>query len=542
MAKRTPNFEAIERLPWFLRFLIGCSIAAAAVGLNYAIPPLSSFPLIVPLPAVVLSAWFLGMWGAIGCALVDAVLLNALSSRMHLWVASSRTTEEIRITAFVAASLLLGWAMRRLSQLHAELSNHALQRKLVQAESERALAEERALASEQLRYRDEVLQIALQASGMGLWVWEVEKKTIYRSDEMFRMVGCEPGAFGDEPEAWLEYIHPDDVGGLKRAIEKARADGADYHHQYRVRRKDGSERWLESQGKCQINNEGRVVRMVGVAADITRRKLAEDAMLRAEKLAVAGRLAAAVAHEINNPLEAVANMLYLITLTGTTEEAQRHASNALEELMRISLIAQSTLKFHRQTGTPKVILLSEVLETVVALFRAKMQGMDIALEIELGSELPIACMPSEAQQIFVNLLANAIEAMQRGGKLRIRLRISRDWRNRAAGGMRVTICDSGVGIDRAMLRTIFEPFYTTKTETGTGLGLWVVAQLVEKHKGNVQVWSSQRVNSSATVFSVFLPIGDVTSAEGITYSADGAEVKGPRSEDPASEFLESRKA
>jgi PAS domain S-box-containing protein len=546
MAKRTPNFEAIEQLPWFLRFLIGCCVAASAVALNYAFSPLRSFPLILTLPAIVLTAWFLGMCGAVGCGLVEAVSLSAFITRTHLWMPSGRTTEEIRLAAFIVASLLLGWAIRRLSQLHEALSNHELQRKLTLAESERRLAEERALASEQLRYRDEVLQIALQASGTGLWVWDVEKGVVYRSDQMFRMVGCEPGAFKSEPEAWLEYIHPDDAEGLKRAIEKAREDGTDYHNQYRVRRKDGSERWLESQGKCQFNSEGKVVRMVGVAADITRRKMAEDAMLRAEKLALAGRLAAAVAHEINNPLEAVANMLYLITLTDTTEQAQKHAASALDELMRISLIAQSTLKFHRQTGTPKVVLLSEVLDTVIALFRARMQGMDIALEVEVGPEVPIACMPSEAQQIFANLVANAIEAMQRGGRLRIRLRVARDWRDRRAEGMRVTICDSGTGIDRATLRRIFEPFYTTKAETGTGLGLWVVTQLVERHKGQVRVWSSQRGDVSATVFSVFLPIGDVASAESIMEGAGRASVKGPLSEDPAGlmqdAVLESRRA
>jgi PAS domain S-box-containing protein len=470
------------------------------------------------------------------------VLIHRFISSTPLWSESSKTTDEIRLTIFVAASLLLGWAIRRLSEQHEALTNHELQRKLAQAESERKLAEQRALASEQLRYRDDVLRIALQASGMGLWVWDVEKGVVHRSDEMFRMVGCEPGTFGTGPEAWLEFVHPDDVGELKRAVEKAKENGGDYHNQYRIRRKDGSERWLESQAKCQFDSKGQVARIVGVASDITGRRKSEEAMLRAEKLAVAGRLAATVAHEINNPLEAVANMLYLITLTDSATEAQRHAARALDELMRISLIAQSTLKFHRQTGTPKVVLLSEVLDTVVTLFRARMRGMDIDLEMETGPEVPIACMPSEAQQIFANLLANAMEAMQQGGKLKIRLRASRDWRVPGVEGMRVTICDSGVGIDRAMLRRIFEPFYTTKEGTGTGLGLWVVAQLVEKHNGHVSVWSSQGSDRSATMFSVFLPIGDIAAAEGTATDANGASMKRPQSEAPAGMFLESRKA
>jgi len=545
MAKRTPNFEAIERLPWFLRFLTGCGMVAAAVGLNFEIPALRAFPLVIVVPVIVIAAWFLGFWGAAGGAFVGEVLVHQLISNAPLWSAETKATDQIRLIIFIASSLLLGWALRRLSEQREELANHELQRKLTLAESEQRLAEERARGSEQLRYHDEVLRIALETTGMGLWMWDIENGVVHRSDEMFRMVGCEPGAFGDEPEAWLAHVHPDDQEGLKQAIERARAEGSDYHNQYRILRKDGSERWMESQAKCQFNGDGKVVRIIGIVSDITSRRKADEAMLRAEKLAVAGRLAATVAHEINNPLEAVANMLYLITLSETAEEARRLGGSALDELMRISLIAQSTLKFHRQTGSPKVVLLSEVLDTVVTLFRARIGGMGIALKMESGTEVPIACMPTEAQQIFANLLANAIDAMQHGGRLRIRLRASRDWRNHETRGMRVTICDSGAGISRAMLRQIFEPFYTTKSETGTGLGLWVVAQLVERHQGHVQVWSSQSGDRSATVFSVFLPVGDISSEKTNALGARAATPKVGLERPVASDvnvFLESRKA
>ena len=267
-----------------------------------------------------------------------------------------------------------------------------------------------------------MLQIALSASGMGLWVWNVSNTVVHRSDEVFRMVGCEPGEFGQEPEAWLKYVHPEDVDGLKETMGKAWADGTDYHTQYRVITTDGAVRWLESQGTCHRDSEGNVARIVGVMADITRRKQTEEAMLRAEKLAIAGRLAASVAHEINNPLEAVANMLYLITLSDSAEDAQKHASAAMDELMRVSLIAQSTLKFHRQTGSPKVTVLSDVLNSVLTLFRAQTASSWIFRSmLRIGPEEPIACMPSETQQIFANLVANAIEAMQRNGRLFIRV-------------------------------------------------------------------------------------------------------------------------
>jgi signal transduction histidine kinase len=114
-------------------------------------------------------------------------------------------------------------------------------------------------------------------------------------------------------------------------------------------------------------------------------------------------------------------------------------------------------------------------------------------------------MPGEVQQIFANLISNAIDAMPRGGRLVIRLRSSRDWRDPHIAGMRITFCDSGIGMDRATMQSMFEPFFTTKPETGTGLGMWVVAQLVQRHHGHVRAWSAQREQAGTTAVSVFLP-------------------------------------
>ena len=164
-------------------------------------------------------------------------------------------------------------------------------------------------------------------------------------------------------------------------------------------------------------------------------------------------------------------------------------------------------------------MLSEVVEGVIALFRPRLLAGGITVDIRAANEVAIACMPSEAQQIFANLVANSIEAMSERGMMVIRLRPSRNWRAHAVDGMRVTFCDSGVGMDRATMRRIFEPFFTTKPETGTGLGMWVVAQLVERHGGNVRVWSRQRFGASGTVFSIFLPMAHPSSA------ASGVEVE-----------------
>jgi two-component system CheB/CheR fusion protein len=251
---------------------------------------------------------------------------------------------------------------------------------------------------------------------------------------------------------------------------------------------------------------------VGVLSDVTPRKLTEEAMLRTQKLAVAGRMAAAVAHEINNPLEAVENLLYLISTAETTELVRSYAHMALEGLTRVSLVTQQTLKFHRQSGAPVLTRLSEVVSVVLGLFAPKLRTAGIAHEIRVAGEEGVECMPSETHHIFANLVSNAIDAMPQGGRLVVRLRPSCDWRDGKTHGMRVTMADTGMGMNQATMRHIFEPFFTTKTDTGTGLGLWVVAQLTERRHGDVRVRSAQHAGTSGTTFSVFLPSKDVSGA------------------------------
>jgi len=502
------NAIPMERWPWPVRALLGVCTAAVAVGLTYAIHPLRAFPLLLAFPTVVLTCWFLGMWGGVLCSLTEAVLVDAFLTQTQFRFSVGFVREEIRLTVFLMVSILLGWAVRRLAEQRSQTGLHELQQQLALANAERLLAEERVRAAETLRDRDDMLQIALRANGMGFWVWDQHQDIVHWSDEVYRIAGRKPGPVQPSTETWLSFVHPDDTEAVRKGVLRAR-EGEEYHQQHRVLWPDGSVRWVESQGKCQRDSEGRVTRIVGVLADITARKQSEEAMLRAEKLAVAGRLAASVAHEINNPLEAVANLLYLVTHSDTMDAARAHGQQALDELMRISLITQQTLKFHRQSGAPKVTRLSEVIHTVLALFRGRLRSAQITVDVQAEREISVSCMPGEVQQIVANLISNAIEAMPHSGRLTIRLRPSSDWRNGNSAGMRVTFCDSGAGMDRATMDRIFEPFFTTKIETGTGLGMWVVAQLVERHHGSVHVWSTRRPDASATAVTLFLPLGDV---------------------------------
>ena len=353
-----PFAGRLERLPAPMRALLGFAAALVPIAITYPVGPLRVFPLLLAIPTVILTCWYFGLLGGLFCALTDAVLVEFFMTSPQTQVLLGPVGEALRMPLFIVISLTIGWGIRRLSEQRALLGRHELEQQLALADAERRLAEERAHATEALRDRDEMLRIALESNGMGLWLYDLKHHTAYWSDETFRLGGLEPGTIEPTYEAWAQIIVEEDRARVIEARRQTFETGKDYHEQYRVRLVDGSIRWIESQGKCLRDAEGKVQRIVGVVADITSRRHAEEAMLRAEKLAVAGRLAASVAHEINNPLEAVSNLLFLITLTETTEAAKEHAQAALDQLMRVSMITQQTLKFHRQSGAPSITRLS----------------------------------------------------------------------------------------------------------------------------------------------------------------------------------------
>jgi signal transduction histidine kinase len=238
-----------------------------------------------------------------------------------------------------------------------------------------------------------------------------------------------------------------------------------------------------------------------------RRRQTEQALLQAEKLAVVGRLAASISHEINNPLESVGNLLYLIRHAETLTDAVRYAELAEQELGRVSQITAQTLSFYRENRKPGPCLVTEVLESAISLLNAKISSSGVALKVDFRPDLrPIVCRDGELRQVFINLISNALEATPSGGHLIVRAHSSRQWS--APGqpvGVRVLIADTGSGIPRDTKRRIFEPFFTTKAETGNGLGLWVAKDLVEKHGGTIRLWSSAHAPHTGTTFCVFLP-------------------------------------
>jgi signal transduction histidine kinase len=241
-------------------------------------------------------------------------------------------------------------------------------------------------------------------------------------------------------------------------------------------------------------------RQYEVRDHIEQYRRAEEALRKSEKLAVAGRLAASIAHEINNPLNAVTNLHYLMAGSKSLAEIKSLLSIADEELARVAEIAKQTLKFHRESSRSADVDLRDVVESVLTLYRARLQsaGVEVVRDFE-AIDTVIDGFGGELRQVFANLVGNSLDAMWKGGRLCIRMRRVR---RKAREGIRLTVADTGLGIPEHIRPQLFEPFVSTKGNTGTGLGLWVAAEIVRHHEGTIQLKSRE---NSGTVFSVFLP-------------------------------------
>ena len=243
---------------------------------------------------------------------------------------------------------------------------------------------------------------------------------------------------------------------------------------------------------------------------IQQQKENEEALRRTEKLAVAGRLAASIAHEINNPLEAVTNLVYLARSAESQDECRGFLEMAEAELARVSEITTGTLKFYRQSHKASEIRVAEVLESLLALYRQKLAAANVALETDYRDQEPIVAYDGELRQMLSNLLTNAIEASP-GARVKVRVRRTRDCAGRK--GVRIVVADSGVGIPEEIRHRIFEPFISTKGSRGTGLGLWVTSGIVSKHGGTIRMRSCVSPQRHGTVFSVFLPAVPTAASE-----------------------------
>ena len=257
--------------------------------------------------------------------------------------------------------------------------------------------------------------------------------------------------------------------------------------------------------------------------DLTQQKQAEEVLRRTEKLAATGRLAASIAHEINNPLEAITNCLYLLEQSALPADARGFLRMAQGELDRVSQITTQTLRFYRQSTRPVSTDIPELIESVLALYEARIRGNAIQVVRNFYEAPPIVALDGEIRQVLANIIGNAVDALIGGvapgtgagdpqpRRLWLRVRACRSWHT-GSQEVSILIADSGSGMSPATLSRIFEAFFSTKGITGTGLGLWVSREIIGKHNGRVQVRTRQRA-PSGTVFRIVFPLQSLSASQ-----------------------------
>jgi signal transduction histidine kinase len=237
----------------------------------------------------------------------------------------------------------------------------------------------------------------------------------------------------------------------------------------------------------------------------------EKVLIQSEKLAATGRMAATIAHEVNNPLESLMNLIFLARQNcSANSKAESYLLTAEAELERVSHIARQTLGYYRETGRPSELYLHDLVENVLAVYQSKLLASGISVESSFNDLRKILVSSGEMLQIFSNIIANAIDAMREGGKLSISLRKTMELEE---DGIQTIIRDDGVGISRENLERIFEPFFTTKGNLGTGIGLWVTKQLVESRGGRISVISSTEQGERGTSVTIYIPFAAPESSK-----------------------------
>ncbi len=282
----------------------------------------------------------------------------------------------------------------------------------------------------------------------------------------------------------------------------ARGDRID--HFETVRLKKSGERLSVSLTISPLRDETRkVIGSAKILRDITRQKTAERALHQSEKLACVGRLATTVAHEINNPLEAITNLVYLAQNSETPEDVRDYLRIADKELSRIAYITRQTLGFFGETKKSGRVKLGDLMDTAISM-ASRTRNKGIAIRPEVRQDPEISAVASEIRQLIAHLMSNSFDAVDSNGHVRVRLSARKDLIT-ANPGVRLVIADSGCGIQESVRSSLFEPFVTTKTDVGTGLGLWNCKRIVDQHRGSIRVRTSTVPGRSWTVFSVFLP-------------------------------------
>jgi len=375
----------------------------------------------------------------------------------------------------------------------------AIHRELKEAETRRnSRAAQKALQASEARFHSLV-----EAMPVGLLLCDAEGHIVYGNQAAERM---------------LQYSSQELAAGVIDSVLVCSTLGA-----FHASMVAGAARVEPFEAVCKTRSGTDVEALIGMAvlnpeapadnwqvayfiADLTMQKKSEEVLRRSEKLAIVGRLAASIAHEINNPLEATINCLYLVSQTNLSEDARSYLDMAQKELDRVTQITVQTLRFYRSSTRPADTDVHELIETVLALMDSRLRQLRVTVVRDFRANPRIFAHEGEIRQVLANLVSNALDAVGEDGSIVVRTATARDWK-RDRMGLAITVADDGIGMDEATRKRIFEPFFSTKGATGTGLGLWVSHEIAGKHQGRIRLRSREKIQGQqgGTVFRFFLP-------------------------------------
>ena len=388
----------------------------------------------------------------------------------------------------------------------------AIEREIAEAAGRRTrLAAERALLASEERFHRLV-----EAAPLALLISDVHGRVSYSNRGAHRLLGLSPAA------AHLGSIELESIFETATFGPMAEEDDANHHIArglHRTVKEHDGDTWETS---CCHTSGDSVPVLIGTAilnpealfddrqlaiffVDLTEQKQSNEVLRRTEKLAAAGRLAASIAHEINNPLEAIVNCLYLVENSSLSPETRSYLSMAQRELTRVTHITTQTLRFYRQSTNPVKTAVGDLIDSILSLYEARIRDHGIEVVSDYDNVLTIQAMDGEIRQVIANLVGNAIDAMHGQPEPRILTLRARHALRGETRGISILVADRGCGISPSTLKRLFEPFFSTKGITGTGLGLWVSREIVSKHNGSIHIRTSQKP-PTGSIFRLFLPL------------------------------------
>ena len=448
---------------WRLRYSAALGTTGIALWAWYLWPVMHQDPFVVFLAAVIVTARVFGFGPSVVCTVASVVALDYFTFSPRFSFALSANDAE-RLLIFVMISVLTAGLAR--------------QRKIAETRADEVRGRMAAIVESSA----DAIFSATPEGVITTWNRGAENLYGYSAEE----------AVGRH----ISMVAPlEKIAEVDRNTDRLNQGQQIQSFQTERLRKDGTRIIVLLSISPLRNRKGEIVGHSGIARDVTAQTRAEEALRRNEKLATAGRLAAVVAHEINNPLEAITNLLYLARRDPPRQ--QEYLELAEKEVERVAEFAHQTLGFVRETSSPTQVDLAEILDQVLQLYQRRLQDKHIQVEKRYAAGVPIAGFPGELRQLFANLVINAVDAMKDNGRLCVRVRAARRV-------VHVTIADNGAGINPEAAASIFEPFFTTKQEFGTGLGLWFSQGIAQKHGGQIRFRTRTGQRRSGTVFSVSL--------------------------------------